>query len=84
MDQVAQIIAYEAGELTEDESIALFQDLIDSGLVWSLQGHYGRTAQRLIDAGVCEATHTRALSNPDKEAEQTIGDWKANGDVIVD
>lgn len=55
MDQIDQIIAYENGELDEVETIELFQSLIDSGLVWQLQGHYGRTAARLIEAGLCEA-----------------------------
>lgn len=53
MDTVAFIMAYEGGELDEAETIAGFQSLINSGIVWKLQGHYGRTAQRLIDAGLC-------------------------------
>ena len=53
MDQVSKIIAYEQGELSDDDSIELFQELIDSGLVWQLQGHYGRTATALINAGHC-------------------------------
>ncbi len=53
MNQRDQIIAYEQGDLGEEETIALFQSLIDSGLVWRLQGHYGRTAVDLIDAGLC-------------------------------
>lgn len=54
-DQLDKIIAYESGELDEAETIALFQELIDSGLAWQLQGSYGRTAARLIDAGYCKA-----------------------------
>lgn len=53
MDTLDNIMAYEQGELGEDEIIALFQDLIDSGVAWSLQGSYGRTAAALIEAGYC-------------------------------
>ena len=49
-----QIIRYENGELTTtDELVDLFQSLINSGLAWSLQGAYGRTAFALIGAGLC-------------------------------
>lgn len=47
------IIAYESGELDDDGVIELFQYLIDSGLAWQLQGHYGRTAIALIREGAC-------------------------------
>ena len=55
MDQVDKIIAFEQGDLDEDGIIQLFQELIDSGLVWQLQGSYGRMARALIDEGLCEA-----------------------------
>ena len=48
-----QLIQYECGNLTESQTIQLFQHLIDSGLVYMLQGHYGRRAEALIEAGVC-------------------------------
>jgi hypothetical protein len=48
-----QLIAFEEGELEEQETINLFQHLIDTGMVWKLQGFYGRTAADLIDAGLC-------------------------------
>lgn len=54
MELTVKIIAYENGELAQDEEIELFQELINSGLAWQLQGHYGRMAQALIDAGYCE------------------------------
>ncbi len=44
--------AYERGELNPNEVCQLFQELLDSGLVWNLQGHYGRTAYALIEAGL--------------------------------
>jgi len=51
LDQVDKIMAYEQGELDEEGTIELFQELVNSGLAWQLQGHYGRTATALIEAG---------------------------------
>lgn len=53
MVPVDKIIDYESGELDQEETIAFFQELIDTGLAWQLQGHYGRTAADLIEAGHC-------------------------------
>lgn len=35
------------------EQIAAWQRLIDSGVVWQLQGYFGRTAAALIASGDC-------------------------------
>jgi hypothetical protein len=48
------IIAYESGELTDQEFVYFFAELIKSGLAWKLQGHYGRTASALIDRGLID------------------------------
>ena len=53
MDIINGIIAYESGELTEEEVVELFQELIDSGMAWQLQGCYGRQARDMIDNGLC-------------------------------
>lgn len=48
---VHEVIRYENGEMSEAEIIEFFQSLVDTGMVWELQGHYGRTARALIEAG---------------------------------
>ena len=53
MDIVSKIMDYEDGSLTENEIIEFFQYMIDTGLCWSLQGSYGRTASALIKGGYC-------------------------------
>lgn len=40
-------------EFTEEEVLAAWQYLIDTGAAWSLQGFYGRGAAQLIQAGIC-------------------------------
>jgi hypothetical protein len=37
----------------EKQYIAAWQQLIDTGLAWSLQGWFGRHAMRMIEAGLC-------------------------------
>ena len=47
-----KIIAFECDEMeTEEEVIELFQELVDTGMAWSLQGSYGRAARDLINMG---------------------------------
>jgi hypothetical protein len=56
-DLTTAIIAYETDEMeTREEVIQLFQHLVDTGMAWSLQGHYGRTAEALIEAGYITET----------------------------
>lgn len=53
LDLTGMILAFESGELPEKQEIKLFQELIDTGLAWQLQGSYGRIAKRLIECGKC-------------------------------
>jgi hypothetical protein len=61
---VDQLIAYEEGQLTEDEEIALFEHLVETGTCWQLQGHYQCVAATLIEAGLIDSPlHTGASTS---------------------
>lgn len=47
-----KIIAYEEGNMTEEEIVEFFRDGVQSGWVWTLQGSYGRMARRLMEQGL--------------------------------
>ena len=47
-----RIVSYEQGDLTEEQTIQLFQHLVDSGMIMNLQGHYHRLAAQLLEAGL--------------------------------
>ena len=53
-DIVTKIMAFEQGELSNEEVYALFQFLLDSGMIHSLQGSYQRMAEDLLLAGKIE------------------------------
>lgn len=36
-----------------EDQVLVYQHLIDTGQAWSLEGHVGRTAMRLIEDGFC-------------------------------
>jgi hypothetical protein len=42
-------------EASREEQVEAWQHLIDNGMVWKLQGFYGRNATNLINAGICHA-----------------------------
>ena len=46
------LLAFEQGEMSEEEAIRLFQALINSGEAWRLPGCYGRTASWLLEEGL--------------------------------
>ena len=52
MRLVDQLIAYEEGQITQDEEVAFFEHLVETGVCWQLSGHYQRVAATLIEAGL--------------------------------
>ena len=65
MDTVDGINRYESGQMEEEEQIEFFQHLLDSGVVWHLQGHYGRTVSWMINEGLVKVGKERE----EKQAE---------------
>ena len=53
-DYDAVMIAEGVIEVDEDKQIEAWQHLVDTGLAWSLQGWFGRTAMDLIEQGIIE------------------------------
>ena len=51
-DIVGRMMQFENGELSNDEALELFSELVKTGMAWQLQGSYGRTAGDLIARGV--------------------------------
>ena len=49
---VDQLIAYEEGQIPEDQEVAFFEHLVETGTCWQLSGHYQRVAATLIEAGL--------------------------------
>lgn len=49
----ADVDRYESGDMDEGDEVAMFQRMIDDGVVWHFQGSYGRQAMALIEAGRC-------------------------------
>jgi hypothetical protein len=54
----AVMIAEGVIEVDEDTQIEAWQHLVDTGLAWSLQGWFGRTAMDLIEQGVITKKET--------------------------
>lgn len=55
MTDYQAIMIVENGQDNQEVTIEAWQHLIDTGLAWQLQGWFGRSAQMLIDQGICSA-----------------------------
>jgi hypothetical protein len=58
---LTEIRKYDQGKLDEARVIELFQYLIDSEIVWSLQESYRSAAKSLIEAGHCRKAYRNSL-----------------------
>ena len=64
------LVAWEQGALSAEGEIHLFQELVNSGLAWQLQGMYGRQATAMLDAGLITSPfQVVADSNNTQEAK---------------
>ena len=55
MNLADKIIDYEHGNLTHIQVVSLFQELVNTGMAWELQGSYRRTAMDLLTSGLIRA-----------------------------
>ncbi len=58
MSEFDRMIAWEEGDLDEEERIELFQSLVNSGQAWQLDRKYALMAAYLLEAGLIHPRHT--------------------------
>ena len=77
IDLVGAIMDYESGDMDPADIIPFFQHLLDTGIIYHLQGSYQRTASELIDSGAivvpacehCEHHEHANDQNPNESGE---------------
>ena len=56
---------------SDEQYIQAWQHLIDTGLAWSLQGFFGRTASAMIQQGLCYVPIKKQSKKPVNTGGQT-------------
>ncbi len=54
IDVSSWLARYESGDLEYDQTIVLFQHLINKGMYHHMADHYRKTARLMIDSGQCK------------------------------
>jgi hypothetical protein len=67
-NQIDAMMDWEEGNLDDDSTVTLFQELVDNGTAWSLQGVYGRTAKAMIDAGLIFLPENKSKKGVDTQS----------------
>ena len=80
---VNYIMDYEGGDPTVEDVVNLFSYLVKTGQAWSLQGMYGRQAQRLIEAGILDKKGNIDWSKINKAKEKYYG-LNAKRDLLAE
>lgn len=77
VQNLGAMMDWENGTLNQDETIKLFQGLVDSGLAWRLQGMYGRQAQRMLDAGLIHRPYNFRVDDTMLDEDETVSGFRA-------
>ena len=67
----------------ESKTIEAWQYLIDTGMAWTLQGWFGRTARHLIDEGICTEQKGLTMTNS-KKYQEFLDDYLSEGYTYIE
>ncbi|SRR5579871_1063231 len=66
------IISYEHGELSEQQTIELFQRIVNNGMVWTMKGDYSRKAMELERKGLIRFPRTKLFNRLTAEQKERV------------
>jgi len=69
INEVDYIMDFESGDISFDNFLKLFCNLVESGQASKLQGYYGRTAQSLLNRQFIIKKNNHYIINSPKVAE---------------
>ena len=84
---MADLSAIWEEDATEEEFIAAYQELINTGQAWRMEGSVGRQAMALIEAGICalgESDHRDYYGNHVPSRDQVQEGTKGSVQFVHD